>query len=147
MQTRLRVERYHQNKKMKPMEQNVRTPFGNITNIQLSGTIDSFVIDECTHIRGTHKIMIFLCFLDVDADKMNIYEEPSDSGINTPSDYQGWLCMGHAYLPNTMSYLSHSFIFCFIVLKYIYTDAYSRTCMIYVLILLSLSYKSDIGWA
>jgi hypothetical protein len=94
MQTRLRVERYHQNKKMKPMEQNVRTPFGNITNIQLSGTIDSFVIDECTHIRGTHKIMIFLCFLDVDADKMNIYEEPSDSGINTPSDYQGWLCMG-----------------------------------------------------
>jgi hypothetical protein len=57
-----RHERYHQNKKMKPMEQNVRTPFGNLTNIQLSGTIDSFVIDECTHIRGTHKIMIFYVF-------------------------------------------------------------------------------------
>jgi hypothetical protein len=93
------------------------------------------------------KLWIFLCFLDVEADKMNIYEEPSDGGINTPSDYQGWLCLSHAYSSNTVPYLSHNSILRFIVLKYIYIDAYSRPCTIYVLILLYLSYKFDIGWA
>jgi hypothetical protein len=76
---------------------------------------------------------------------MNIYEEPSDGGINTPSDYQGWLCLSHAYSSNTVPYLSHNSILRFIVLKYIYIDAYSRPCTIYVLILLYLSYKFDIG--
>jgi hypothetical protein len=44
MQTRLRVERYRENKIMKPADHIVRKPFGNLTNIQMLGIIDCFVI-------------------------------------------------------------------------------------------------------
>jgi hypothetical protein len=43
MQTHLKVERYRQNKKMKPAVPIAQTPFGDITNIQMSGIIDCFL--------------------------------------------------------------------------------------------------------
>jgi hypothetical protein len=44
MQTHLRVERYRENKKMKAADPNARTSFGDLTNIQMSGIIDYFLL-------------------------------------------------------------------------------------------------------
>jgi hypothetical protein len=44
MQTRLRVERYRENKKMKPTHPIARTLFGDFTNIQMSCIIDCFLL-------------------------------------------------------------------------------------------------------
>jgi hypothetical protein len=88
MQTRLRVERYHQNKKMQPMIHIAGTPFGDLTNIQMSGVIDCFLV-LCNRLFHEYPLFwIVLCFLDNVADKSKIYEEPSDGIIQSPLDYQ-----------------------------------------------------------
>jgi hypothetical protein len=89
MQTRLRVKRYHQNKKMQPLIHIAGTPFGDLTNIQMSGIIYCFLVLFNKLFHG-HPLSfwIVLCFLDDVADKSKIYKEPSDGVIQTPSDYQ-----------------------------------------------------------
>jgi hypothetical protein len=75
---------------MKQADQISRTPFGNITNIQLSCVIYCLLSllnkdsDECPL-----SCWIVLCLLDDIAENNKIYEEPSDGVIQSPSDYQG----------------------------------------------------------
>jgi hypothetical protein len=89
MQTRLRVERYRQNKKVQPPIHIVGTLFGDLTNIQMPGIIDCFLV-LCNKLFHEYppSFWIVLCFLDDVADKSKIYEEPSDNVIQTHSDYQ-----------------------------------------------------------
>jgi hypothetical protein len=69
-----------------------QTPFGNLTNIQLSGII-YFLLQLLNKDSDEYPISswIVLCFLDDVTDNSKIYEEPSDGIIQTPPDYQG-LC-------------------------------------------------------
>ena len=92
MQTHLRVERYRENKIMKPVDHIVQKPFGDLTNIQMSGIIDCFLVlfNKLFH-EYPLPFWIILCFLDDVIDNSKIYEEPSDGIIQTPPDYQG-LC-------------------------------------------------------
>jgi hypothetical protein len=66
-----------------------RTPFGDLTNFQMSGIIDCFLIlfNKLFH-EYPLSFWIVLCFLDDVIDNSKIYEEPSDGVIQTPSDYQ-----------------------------------------------------------
>jgi hypothetical protein len=66
-----------------------RTPFGDLTNIQMSGIIDCFLVlfNKLFH-EYPLSFWIVLCFLDDIIDNIKIYEEPSDDVIQTPSDYQ-----------------------------------------------------------
>jgi hypothetical protein len=89
MQTQLRVERHHQNKKMQPADHIARTPFGILTNIQMSGIIDCFLVlfNKLFH-EYPLSFWIVLCFLDDVIDNSKIYEEPSDGVIQAHPDYQ-----------------------------------------------------------
>jgi hypothetical protein len=75
---------------MKPADQIGRTPFGDLTNIQLLGIIYCLLsllnkdFDEYPLSCWT-----VFCLLDDVTDNSKIYEEPSDGVIQTPSDYQG----------------------------------------------------------
>jgi hypothetical protein len=83
------MERHHQNKKMQPADHIARTPFGILTNIQMSGIIDCFLVlfNKLFH-EYPLSFWIVLCFLDDVVDNSKIYEEPSDDVIQTTSDYQ-----------------------------------------------------------
>jgi hypothetical protein len=74
---------------MQPAVHIARTPFGNLTNIQMPGIIDCFLV-LCNKLFHEYPLSfwIVLCFLDNVADKSKIYEEPRDGVIQTPSDYQ-----------------------------------------------------------
>jgi hypothetical protein len=78
MHTRLRVERYRGDKKMKLADQIAQMPFGDLTNIHMSGIFHKYPLSFC----------IFFYFLDDVADNSKIYELPMSSVIQTPSDYQ-----------------------------------------------------------
>jgi hypothetical protein len=77
---------------MKPADPIARKPFGNVTNIQMSGIKDCFIVlfNKLFH-EYPLSFWLVLCFLDDVADNSKIYEEPSDGVIQTPSDYQA-LC-------------------------------------------------------
>jgi hypothetical protein len=66
-----------------------RTPFVELTNIQMSGIIDCFLgfFNKLFH-EYPLSVWVVSCFLDDVADNSKIYEEPSDGVIQTPSDYQ-----------------------------------------------------------
>jgi hypothetical protein len=89
MQTRLRVKRYRQNKKMQSTDHIAQTPFDELTNIQMSSIINCFLVlfNKLFH-EYPLSFWIVLCFLDDVTDNSKIYEEPSDAVIQTPSDYQ-----------------------------------------------------------
>jgi hypothetical protein len=89
MQTCLRVEQYHQNKKMKLADPNARTSFGDLTNIQMSGIIDFFflVFNKLFH-KYPISFWIDFFFLEDVGDHCKIDELPMSVVIQTPSDYQ-----------------------------------------------------------
>jgi hypothetical protein len=89
MQTRLRWNNIVKTKKMQPADHIARTPFGDLTNIQMSGIIDCFLIlfNKLFH-EYPLSFWIVLCFLDDVIDNNKIYEEPSDGVMQTPLDYQ-----------------------------------------------------------
>jgi hypothetical protein len=74
---------------MQPADHIAQTPFGDLTNIQMSGIIDCFSVlfNKLFH-EYPLSFWIVLCFLDDVTDNSKIYEEPSDGIIQTPSDYQ-----------------------------------------------------------
>jgi hypothetical protein len=74
---------------MQPADHIAQTPFGGLTNIQMSSIIDCFLVlfNKLFH-EYSLSFWIVLCFLDDVADNSKIYEEPSDGVIQTPSDYQ-----------------------------------------------------------
>jgi hypothetical protein len=77
-------------KKMKPANQIGRTPFGDLTNIQLSGIIYCLLsLLNKDSDEYPLSCWIVLCLLDDITDNSKIYEEPSGGVIQTPSDYQG----------------------------------------------------------
>jgi hypothetical protein len=73
---------------MQPADHIAWTPFGDLTNIQMLGIIDCFLVlfSKLFH-EYPLSFWIVLCFLDDVADNSKIYEEPSDSVIQTPLDY------------------------------------------------------------
>jgi hypothetical protein len=77
---------------MQPADHIAPRPFGDLTNIQMSGIIDYFLVlfNKLFH-EYPPSFWIVLCFLDDVADNSKIDEEPSDDVIQTPSDYQA-LC-------------------------------------------------------
>jgi hypothetical protein len=89
MQTRLRVERYRQNKKMQPVDHIAQRPFGNLTNIRMLGIIDCFLV-LCNKLFHEYPLLFFivLYFLDDVVDNSKIYAESSDGVIQTSLDYQ-----------------------------------------------------------
>jgi hypothetical protein len=66
-----------------------QTPFCDLTNIEMSGIIDCFLVlfNKLFH-EYPLSFWIILCFLDDVTDNSKIYEEPSDDVIQTPFDYQ-----------------------------------------------------------
>jgi hypothetical protein len=77
---------------MKPVDQIDRTPFGDLTNIQLPGII-YFLLSLLNKDSDEYTLScwIALCLLVDVTDNSKIYEEPSDGVIQTSADYQG-LC-------------------------------------------------------
>jgi hypothetical protein len=88
MQTCLRVERYRQNKKLKPAYPNARMPFGDLTIIQMPGIMDFFflVFNKLFHMCPLLFWIVFFILEDVD-DYCKIDELPMSGVIQTP-DYQ-----------------------------------------------------------
>jgi hypothetical protein len=74
---------------MKPVNPIARTSFGDLTNIQMLGIIDCFLVlfNKLFH-EYPLSFWIVLCFLDDVINNSKIYEEPSDGVIQTPSNYQ-----------------------------------------------------------
>jgi hypothetical protein len=74
---------------MKPVNPIARTSFGDLTNIQMLGIIDCFlVLFNKFFYEYPLSFWIVLCFLDDVINNSKIYEEPSDGVIQTPSNYQ-----------------------------------------------------------
>jgi hypothetical protein len=74
---------------MKDADPIARTPFGDLTNIQMSGIIDCFLLlfNKLFHEYPLSFFIVFY-FLDDVADNSKIFELPMSSVIQTPSDYQ-----------------------------------------------------------
>jgi hypothetical protein len=73
---------------MQPAVHIAGTPFDDLTNIQMSGIINCFLV-VCNKLFHEYPLsfLIVLFFLDDATDKSKIYEEPSDDVIQTPSDF------------------------------------------------------------
>jgi hypothetical protein len=74
---------------MKPADPNARMPFGDLTNIQMLGIIDCFllVFNKLFH-KYPLSFWIIFFFLEDVTDHCKIDELPMSSVIQTPSDYQ-----------------------------------------------------------
>jgi hypothetical protein len=74
---------------MKPADPNAQMPFGDLTNIQMLGIIDCFllVFNKLFHNYPLSFWIIFFFLEDV-TDHCKIDELPMSSVIQTPSDYQ-----------------------------------------------------------
>jgi hypothetical protein len=74
---------------MKPADPNAQMPFGDLTNIQMLGIINCFllVFNKLFH-KYPLSFWIIFFFLEDVADHCKIDELPMSSIIQTPSDYQ-----------------------------------------------------------